>query len=67
MEETVILLNRQNTNNIASDINKIKNTGKVALPSFGGIFLTPESNPHFLCLLHWQASSLPLAPPAKPH
>ena len=25
-----------------------------------GIFPTPESNPHLLRLLHWQAGSLPL-------
>ena len=30
-----------------------------------GIFLTQESNPCFLCLLHWQVGSLPLAPPGK--
>ena len=29
-----------------------------------GIFPTQGSNPHLLRLLHWQASSLPLAPPA---
>ena len=26
-----------------------------------GIFLIQGSNPHFLCLLHWQADSLPLS------
>ena len=31
-----------------------------------GIFLTQESSPHLLCLLHWQANSLPTAPPGKP-
>ena len=31
-----------------------------------GIFPTQESNPHHLCLLHWQVGSLPLAPPGKP-
>ena len=31
-----------------------------------GIFPTQGSNPRLLCLLHWQASSLPLAPPGKP-
>ena len=31
-----------------------------------GIFLTQGSNPHFLCLLHWQSGSLPLAPSRKP-
>jgi len=30
---------------------------------FQGIFLTQGLNPH---LLHWQAGSLPLAPPGKP-
>ena len=32
---------------------------------FQGIFPTQGSNPCLLCLLHWQASSLPLAPPGK--
>ena len=31
-----------------------------------GILLTQEQNPCLLCLLHWQAGSLPLAPPGKP-
>ena len=31
-----------------------------------GIFPTQEWNPSLLCLLHWQASSLPQAPPGKP-
>ena len=30
------------------------------------IFLTQGSNPNLLCFLHWQADSLPLAPPGKP-
>ena len=32
-----------------------------------GIFLIQELNPHLLCLLHWQAGSLPLVPPGKPY
>ena len=32
-----------------------------------GIFLTQGLNLHFLRLLHWQADSLPLAPPGKSH
>ena len=32
-----------------------------------GIFLTQGSNPHFLCLLHWQAGSLPLKLPGPPN
>ena len=32
---------------------------------FQGIFLTQGMNLHLLCLLHWQAGSLPLAPPGK--
>ena len=31
-----------------------------------GIFRTQESNPCLLCLLYWQAGSLPLALPGKP-
>ena len=31
-----------------------------------GIFLTQGSNPHHLCLLHWQAGSLLLVSPEKP-
>ena len=29
-------------------------------PTPGGIFPAQESNPYLLCLLHWQADSLPL-------
>ena len=29
-------------------------------------FSSQESNPHFFCLLHCQAGSLPVAPPRKP-
>ena len=31
-----------------------------------GTFLTQGSNPHLLCLLHWQADSLPLSHGGKP-
>ena len=31
-----------------------------------GIFPTHGLNPHFLCLLHWQADFLPLVSPGKP-
>ena len=34
----------------------------VAKSSSRGIFETQGSNPHLLCLLHWQVDSLPLAP-----
>ena len=30
------------------------------------IFLSQGANPCLFCLLHWQAASLPLAPPGKP-
>ena len=33
---------------------------------FQGIFQTQGSNPCLLHLLHWQADSLPLAPPGVP-
>ena len=32
-----------------------------------GFFQTQVLNLHFLCLLHWQAGSLPLAPTGKPN
>ena len=35
-------------------------------PCLQGISLTQESNSRLLCLLHWQADSLPPAPPGKP-
>ena len=38
----------------------------VAMPTSRGIFVNQESNPFLLCLLHWQAGSLPLVPPGKP-
>ena len=31
-----------------------------------GIFSTQGSNPHLLCLLHWQEGSLPFVQPGKP-
>ena len=33
----------------------------------GDVGLIPGLNPHLLWFLHWQAGSLPLAPPGKPH
>ena len=43
-----------------------KDTGVGCHALFQGIFLTQGSNPGLLRLKHWQAGSLPLAPPAKP-
>ena len=39
-----------------------KNTGVGCHFFLQGIFLTQESNPHLLRLLHWQVDSLPLPP-----
>ena len=39
---------------------------RAAISSSRGFFLTQRSNPRLFCLLHWQVSSLPLAPPGKP-
>ena len=44
-----------------------KNTGVGCHSLLQGIFLTQESNPYLLCLLHWQSGSLPLAPSGKPN
>ena len=43
-----------------------KNTGVGCHALLQGILLTQGSNPYLLCLLHWQAGSLPLVPPGKP-
>ena len=43
-----------------------KNTGVGCHALLQGIFMTQGSNPHFLCLLHWQVGSLPLVPFGKP-
>ena len=43
-----------------------KNTGVGCHALLQGIFLTQGSNLCLLRLLHWQAGSLPLAPPGKP-
>ena len=42
-----------------------KNIGVGCHALHQGIFLTQGSNPHLLCLLHWQVSFLPLAPPGQ--
>ena len=42
-----------------------KNTGVGCSALLQGTFPTQGSNPHLLCLLHWQVDSLPLVPPGK--
>ena len=42
-----------------------KNTGVGCHALFQGIFPIQESNPHLLCLLHWQAGFLPLVSPGS--
>ena len=44
-----------------------KNTGVGCHALLQGIFLTQGLKPGLLHFLHWQASSLPLAPPGKPY
>ena len=43
-----------------------KNAGMDCCILLQGIFLTRKSNPYLLCLLHWQAGSLPPVSPGKP-
>ena len=43
-----------------------KNTGVDCHAFLQGIFPTQGLKPRLLCLLHWQAGSLPLMPPGKP-
>ena len=38
----------------------------LSCPPLQGIFPTQGSNPHLLCLLHWQMGSLPRAPRGNP-
>ena len=42
-----------------------KNTGVGCHALLQGIFPAQGSNPNLLCLLHWQAGSLPWVPPGK--
>ena len=44
-------------------ISQARNTRMGCHVLLQGIFPTQRSNLHLLCLLHWQAGSLPLAPP----
>ena len=44
-----------------------KNAGVNCHALVQGIFPTQGSKPRLLCLLHWQAGSLPPGPPEKPH
>ena len=44
-----------------------KSTGVGCYALLQGIFPTHGLSPHLLSLLHWQADSLPLVPPGKPH
>ena len=44
-----------------------KNTGVGCHALLQGIFPTQGLNPHLLCLLPWQAGSLPLVTTGKPH
>ena len=44
-----------------------KNIGMYCHALLQGIFSIQELNPSLLSLLHWLASSLPLAPPGKPY
>ena len=43
-----------------------KNTGVGGHALLQRVFPMQGLNPHLSCLLHWQADSLPLAPPRKP-
>ena len=43
-----------------------KNTAVGCRALLQEIFPTPRQNPGLLCLLHWQAGSLPLVPPRSP-
>ena len=44
----------------------VKNTKVGGHALLQGIFVSQGWNPRLFCLLHWQADSLPLAPPVNP-
>ena len=44
-----------------------KNSGMGCHFLLQGVFPTQGLNPHHLCILHWQADSLPTVPPGKPN
>ena len=56
----------QPTRLLCPQVSPGQNTGVGGHALLQGIFLTQGSNPRLLCLLHWQAGSLPLVPPGKP-
>ena len=64
LQSCVTLCNPTDCSTLGSSLHGIFQ-GK--MPSSRGIFLIQGSNPHLLHLLHWQAESLPLAPPGKLH
>ena len=48
------------------EISQARTLEWVVMPSFKGSSRPRDQNPLFLCLLHWQAGSSPLAPPGNP-
>ena len=64
-----VLCNPMDHNPPDSSVHRIfpgKNTRVGCCFLLQGIFLTQGSNLHLLCLLHWQADSLPLVPHRNP-
>ena len=45
---------------LSMDLFQLEYWSGLPIPSLG-IFSTPGSNPHFLCLFHWQVGSLSLS------
>ena len=70
LESCPTLCNPMNCSLPGSSVNKIdslgKNTGVGCCALLQGIFQNEGLNPCLLCLLYWQAGSLPLVPPGKP-
>ena len=65
LSESLQLYGPKPTRLLCSEDSPSKNTGTGCHFLLQGIFLTQESNPHLLSLLHWQVGSLPLEPPGK--
>ena len=65
--ETVSMQRRKKAPTTADTSILGKNTGAGCPFLLQGIFQTQGLSPRLLCLLHWQAGSLPPAPSGNPH
>ena len=63
---TLSTVSRQASLSMGFSRQEYSNNGVGCHALLQGIFPTQGSNPNLLSFLHWQVSSVPLAPPGKP-